>query len=192
MQMGDHRESLRHGELSSGSFVCIILWQQHLSYISYFHKKKTLTNFCFQTLFPTARKAPWREVWLIKDLWFQRQFRNWEINQLKKEYFVFSAFFSFSSNIDYEDFNAEWWWFQWNCTVWGWTWSWKQTYFWGFVPNTISMGFLLLRWKHWQCEELYTDIDCHLLVAMIMTLTQMTIMRILELRWHIFRCASIS
>ena len=48
------------------------------------------------------------------------------------------------------------------------------------------MGFLLLRWKHWQCEELYTDIDCHLLVALIMTLTQMTIMRILELRRHIF------
>ena len=34
----------------------------------------------------------------------------------------------------------------------------------------------------WQCEELYTDIDCHLLGALIMTLTQMTIMRILKLR----------
>ena len=40
------------------------------------------------------------------------------------------------------------------------------------------MGFLLLRWKHWQCEELYADIDCHLLDALIMTLTLKTILRI--------------
>ena len=41
---------------------------------------------------------------------------------------------------------------------------------------------LRLRWKHWQCEELYADIDCHLLGALIMTLTLMTTIRIVELR----------